>query len=61
MYITKRSGEKELFNRKKITEAIRKAFDSIDYTVDDSVLDELANSIHVWDDITIDEFSSMVE
>lgn len=60
MYITKRSGEKELFNRKKITEAIRKAFDSIDYTVDDSVLDELANSIHVWDDITIDEIQEMV-
>ena len=60
MYITKRSGEKELFNRQKITEAIRKAFDSIDYTVDDSVIEDLANSIHVWDDITIDEIQEMV-
>jgi ribonucleoside-triphosphate reductase len=60
MYITKRSGEKELFNRQKITEAIRKAFDSIDYTVDDSVIEELANSIHVWEDITIDEIQEMV-
>ena len=31
MYITKRSGEKELFNRKKITEAIRKAISEIEY------------------------------
>lgn len=60
MYITKRSGEKELFNRKKITEAIRKAFDSIDYTVDDSVIEDITDSIHVWDDITIDEIQEMV-
>ena len=60
MYVIDREGNKKVFNRDKIKQAIIKAFKSLDYTIDDSTLDEIVDSIHVWDEITIEEIQDMV-
>ena len=60
MYVIDREGNKKVFNRDKIKQAIIKAFKSLDYTIDDSTLNEIVDSIHVWDEITIEEIQDMV-
>ena len=49
MYVFKRSGKKEQFNPGKIKNAIKAAFKSIGYTIDEDVYDELVNSVKIWD------------
>ena len=60
MFIIKRSGKKEQFNPNKIKDAIKAAFNSIGYTVDDDVYDELVNSVKVWDDMNIEDIQDQV-
>ena len=60
MFIIKRSGKKEQFNPNKIKKAIKAAFNSIGYTVDDDVYDELVNSVKVWDEISIEDIQDQV-
>ena len=60
MFIVKRSGKKEQFNPNKIKKAIKAAFNSIGYTVDDDVYDELVNSVKVWDEISIEDIQDQV-
>ena len=45
MFIIKRSGKKEQFNPNKIKNAIKAAFNSIGYSVDENVYDEIVSSV----------------
>ena len=60
MYIIKRSGKKEQFNPNKIKDAIKAAFNSLGYTVDDDVYDEIVNSVKVWDEMNIEDIQDQV-
>jgi len=60
MFIIKRSSKKEQFNPIKIKNAIKAAFNSIGYSVDDDVYDELVNSVKVWDEMSIEDIQDQV-
>lgn len=60
MEIIKRNGQKEQFNPLKIKNAIKSAFNSIGYTVDDNVYDEITNSIKIWDEMGIEDIQDQV-
>ena len=60
MFIIKRSGKKEQFNPIKIKNAIIAAFNSVGYSVDDDVYDELVNSVKVWDGMSIEDIQDQV-
>lgn len=60
MFIIKRSGKKEQFNPDKIKNAIKAAFNSVGYTVDDDVYNELVNSVKVWNEMTIEDIQDQV-
>ena len=60
MFIIKRSGKKEQFNPDKIKNAVKSAFNSIGYTVDDDVYDEIVNSVKVWDEMGIEDIQDQV-
>ena len=60
MFIVKRSGKKEQFNPAKIKNAIKAAFNSVGYSVDDDVYDELVNSVKVWDGMNIEDIQDQV-
>ena len=60
MFIIKRSGKKEQFNPVKIKNAVKAAFNSVGYSVDDDVYDEIVNSVKVWDEMTIEDIQDQV-
>ena len=60
MEIIKRNGRKEQFNPEKIKTAIKAAFNSIGYTVDDDVYDEIVNSVKVWNEMGIEDIQDQV-
>ena len=60
MFIVKRSGKKEQFNPVKIKNAVKAAFNSVGYSVDDDVYDEIVNSVKVWDEMTIEDIQDQV-
>lgn len=60
MLIVKRSGKMEQFNPIKIKNAIKAAFNSIGYSVDDDVYNELVNSVKVWNNIPIEDIQDQV-
>lgn len=60
MYIIKRSGKKEQFNPNKIKDAIKAAFNSLGYSVDDDVYSEIVNSVKVWDEMNIEDIQDQV-
>ena len=60
MYIIKRNGQKELFNPLKIKNAVKAAFNSVDYTVDENVLDEIVSCVKVWDEMNIEDIQDQV-
>jgi len=60
MFIVKRSGKKEQFNPVKIKNAVKAAFNSVGYTVDDDVYDEIVNSVKVWDGMDIEDIQDQV-
>lgn len=53
MEIIKRNGRKELYNSTKIKDAIKAAFNSVNYIVDEDVYDDLVNSVKVWDGASV--------
>ena len=55
MEIIKRNGRKEQFNPLKIKNAIKAAFNSIGYSVDESMYDEIVSSVGVWDNMNIED------
>ena len=60
MNVINRDGKKELFNPFKIKNAIKEAFISLGYTVDEDVYDEIISSIKIWDDINIEDIQDEV-
>ena len=60
MFIVKRSGKKEQFNPEKIKNAVKSAFNSIGYAVDDDVYNEIVNSVKVWDEMNIEDIQDQV-
>ena len=60
MEIIKRNGRKEQFNSIKIKNAIKAAFHSVGYSVDDNVYDEIVNSVKVWNEMTIEDIQDQV-
>lgn len=60
MKIIKRNGQKEIFNPNKIKNAIKAAFNSIGYNVDEDIYDEIVNSVKVWDNINIEDIQDQV-
>ena len=59
--VTKRNGTKQNFNRGKIVEALRKAFNECDLAVDDSVLSKIAKDIKIYDNIEVETIQDEVE
>lgn len=60
MEIIKRNGKKEEFNPEKIRNAVKAAFNSNGYSVDDDVYDEIVDSVKVWDEMTIESIQDQV-
>lgn len=60
MKVLKRNGTYEEVNPTKIKDAIKAAFTSIDYSVDEKVYDEIVNNVQLWDGISIDEIQDEV-
>jgi len=60
MEIIKRNGRKEQFNSEKIKNAIKAAFKSVGYSVDDDVYNEIVNSVKVWDEMNIEDIQDQV-
>lgn len=60
MKIIKRSGKEEEFNEKKILNAIKSAFNSLGYSIDDNIYDELVHSVRIWDKMSIEDIQDQV-
>lgn len=60
-YVIKRNGTKMPFDISKIKNAIQKAFLSLDYHISDSVIEDIINSITIWDDINVEDIQDQVE
>lgn len=60
MKIVKRNGQNEEFNPNKIKNAIKAAFNSIGYSVNEDVYDEIVNSVKVWDNMNIEDIQDQV-
>lgn len=60
MFVTKRDGSKEVFDSKKIFNAIKAAFNSEKVNVDDEVINEILDDVLVYDNIPIEEIQDEV-
>ena len=60
IYVIKREGNKQLFDRSKIVAAITKAFDACCPDESKNAIPKIAESIPVWDGITIEEIQDSV-
>lgn len=61
MQVVKRDGTKQEFNKSKIFNAIKKAFNASEcYTVDDAAINNVVEEIPVWDGITIEEIQDSI-
>lgn len=61
MKIIKRNGFLEEFNPDKIKSAISKAFKACDYTIDDSVIQEITDNVSIWDNISVEDIQDQIE
>ena len=61
MKITKRDKNLEEFDSKKIKLAIQKAFDACNYTVSEETINDIVNSISIWDGISVEDIQDQVE
>ena len=59
--VTKRNGTKQNFDRGKIVEAVRKAFNECNLAVDDSVLSKIAKDIKIYNNIEVETIQDEVE
>lgn len=57
MFVIKRDGSKQEFDRNKIIEAINKAFNSCGYLCPS----ELIDNIKIWDNISVEEIQDQIE
>lgn len=60
MKILKRNGQLEEFNPNKIKNAIKAAFNSIGYSINEDVYDEIVNSVKVWNEMSIEDIQDQV-
>lgn len=60
MYIVKRNGQKEKFDVSKIENAIIKAFESVGYSVNKEVIDDIVDEIDVKDGDTVEDIQELV-
>ena len=60
MYIIKRDGSKEIANPQKIKNAVKAAFSSVDYKVDEDVIDKIVSDVKLWDGINIEDIQDEV-
>ena len=61
MQVVKRDGTKQEFNKSKIFNAIKKAFNASEcYIVDDTAINKVVEEIPVWDGITIEEIQDSI-
>ena len=58
--IVKRNGQKEEFNPEKIKAAITAAFNSVGYSVDETVCEEIIKDVEIWEDITVEDIQDEV-
>lgn len=61
MNVIKRNGKLEPFDKQKIITAIQKAFSSCNEDVGINVIREIANSINIWDNISIEDIQDQLE
>lgn len=61
MQVLKRNGNLEEFDVMKIKSAIRKAFEACEYSIDDEVLDTIAYSVDIWEDMDIEDIQDQIE
>ncbi len=59
--VTKRNGNLVPFDISKIKNAIRKAFLSCNFQVEESTIDEISKQVSVWDEITVEDIQDQVE
>jgi ribonucleoside-triphosphate reductase len=61
MQVIKRDGTKQEFDKSKIFNAIKKAFNASEcYVVDDAAINNVVEEIPVWDGITIEEIQDSI-
>ena len=60
MKVLKRNGTYETVNPKKIKNAVKAAFKSLDYIVDEEVYDEIVENVKLWDEISIEDIQDEV-
>ena len=61
MNVIKRGGSSEPFNKQKIINALNKAFIAVGQEVDNSILEDIANDVEVWEDINIEDIQDQLE
>lgn len=61
MNVLKRDGTTETFSVSKIKNAILNAFAACGYEISPSTIDDIVNSIEVWDDINIEDIQDQIE
>lgn len=61
MNVIKRDGTVEEFNKKKIFNAILKAFEACDYDVDEETIEDMMEDIALWDDMDIEDIQDQIE
>ena len=61
MQVVKRNGNLEQFCGDKIKSAINKAFKACNYVIDDSVIEDIYNDIHIYDNIHIEDIQDQIE
>ena len=61
MNIIKREGQREKANPEKIKAAIKAAFSSVGYDLDEETYDSIVFNVSLWEDITIDEIQDEVD
>lgn len=61
MEIIKRNGQKEFYNPSKIKNAIKAAFKSLGYKVDENVYDEIVDSVKIREGYTVEDIQDEVE
>lgn len=60
MLITKRNGNVEEYNSSKIFNAIKKAFDASNYSIEEKDVYNLIEDVSVWDKISVEEIQEQI-
>lgn len=61
MNVVKRDGTKEVFSASKIRNAILNAFSACGYETSKDLIDDILDSVEIWEDIDIEDIQDQVE